>query len=319
VLTRNQLAPGKLAPGGISYFMAPVGAFQDGDLVTVTPTEAAAKIFLYATIGEPPVGPDTPDTPKGAPLWTSQFADELNEPGEREIVVTPLLTADKTMMDQNLYIAVYCPPGSVASAFTIAFWDERGKFGIIPGLPDAASIAIFAVVACCACVISLVGVVFLVLRLGRSGKHKPKTPKHSKQDEEIHLRNMSMQHQMHMQNMGMGVGMMQDPHAQMQANDRAMQSARMTMATSDPGYVVSQSQSPSPYDQTQIMNPYGGGDAGGTYPSAMQHLQQQQQQQPTMHTFEAQQYAQQYGGQSDQMYGGDFGGNGGQTDVVPLW
>jgi hypothetical protein len=114
-----------------------------------------------------------------------------------------------------------------------------------------------------------------------------------------------------MQNMGMGMGVMQDPHAQMQANDRAMQSARMTMATSDPGYVVSQSQ--SPYDQTQIMNPYGGGDAGGTYPSAMR------QQQPTMHTFEAQQYAQQYGGQSDQMYGGDFGGNGGQTDVVPLW
>jgi hypothetical protein len=285
-----------------NYFMVPSGQFDVDDLITVTVADMAAKVYVYGTIGESPM---RTGRMKNSGPWNAQFTDERNEPGEHELVITTLSSVNSTR-DSNLYIAVYCPPESVGSSYVVVLQTERAKIGIIPGLPDAASIAIFIVIACLVIGVCLGGLVFFLLR-GR--KRGPREPKQSKKNGG---QNIAM-NSMHSAQLSSDY-----PSANMNGSGQMLQ----------PGYLdrSAPSQVMGGYDNTNMMNPYGG-QAGfadqrvaqSSYPSTMGFTQvdpmtaaYMQQSQQTQQTHQMQSG---YGLGS----GGDFGGNGGDTDIVALW
>jgi hypothetical protein len=197
------------------------------------------------------------------------------------------------------------PPESVGSSYVIVYQTERAKIGIIPGLPDAASIVIFVVIACIVIGLCLGGAAFLLLRGRKRGPREPRQNKNGGQSipmNSMHSAQLSSDY----------------PSANMNGSAQQLQ----------PGYLdrSAPSQVLGGYDNTNMMNPYGGQSgfaeqrvAQSSYPSTMgftqvdpmtaQYMQQQQQTQQTH------QLQQGYGFGS----GGDFGGNGGETDIVALW
>jgi hypothetical protein len=283
-----------------NFFMVPSGQFEVDDLVTVNAADMAAKIYVYATIGE---APGRTGRMKNTGPWNAQFTDERSEAGEHEIVITTLASVNSTQ-DNNLYIAVYCPAESVGSSYTVVYQTERAKIGIIPGLPDAASIVIFVVIACV--VIGLcVGLAAFFLLRGR--KRGPREPR---------LNN---------KNSGQNISMNSMHSAQLSSDYPSAVMAGSGGPILQPGYIDrnAQSQQMGGYDNTNMMNPYGGQSgfadqrvAQSSYPSTMGFTQAD----PMATTFGMPQTG------THQMQAGygmgsaaDFGGNGGETDIVALW
>ena len=91
-------------------------------------------------------------------------------PGEKNVIVATTEPADPDAAgDKKLYIAVYAPPQSIESRYLLIHWDEQSKYGIIRGVPNAATYSIFVVLGICVC-LSLLGAVLFVLIKQRRGK-----------------------------------------------------------------------------------------------------------------------------------------------------